>query len=857
MNREVGGFELRERIGTGGMASVYRAIQKSLGRPVVLKILYPHLAEDAQFVQRFEREARAAALMRHENIVQVIDFGRTEDAFFIAMEYVEGMDLRKWMQVHGTPPMEMSLLILRDLCRGLEHAHGHHIVHRDVKPANVMFTPDGAVKIMDFGLARSESEGATHVTMVGTVLGTAHYMSPEQAAGGTVDERSDVFSTGVLAYELLGGRLPFPGDSYSAVIGAVLTVEPPSLGEINPLVTPELVSIVGRMLQKDVERRYGTIREVREALDDMAEQMGLHRGRDLLREYAQQPERVKQILEQKRLRRHLDQGRYFETLGRGRIDDALLEFRRVLHLDPRHDEARQHVQRLEHDRGRMDPEPQSPAPEPAAGTVRPDAPDAPPPDVGQGVARGADGPAVTPAPAAAAPPGAPAQASEATLVLPAGRTTAEPSEPAAVAPAMPGSGASAPQRTPAAPGSRRTDAPQAPSDVALERVPPPPRPAGTPHGDAARGGGRVPEGRSGGGPGRPRALWFGLAAALVALVVVVIALATAMRHAPGGARAPGSPQGTDGSRSASGVPAAPQPRGEPPAAGPVAQAPVESLGVAPDTVATPPPPAAPTPPVRSPSEVLAGARKLVAARQYSPAVLELRALLRNHPPAALRLDAQVLLACALAERGSRTDARQLLQALARNPDFHPADVGSSPVAQEILYEILHPAPAPAAPAAGRTPAAPPPAPATGSATVSVKVLPWGDLEVDGRRRDRNKPAYSITLPAGDHVIRVVNTRLHLDKQWQIRVVPGEPQQLEYDFNQLTGTLVVSVTDGWAEVFVDGDRKGNTPATFTVSPGRHHVWVKPGADMKVDGGPREVEVKPSSSQNLVFTLKRRK
>src|SRR5690348_15129630 len=289
MNKDFGGFELKEKIGSGGMASVYLAVQKSLQRPVVLKILYPHLAEDEKLVQRFEREARAAAMMRHENIIQVIDCGRYEDVAYIAMEFVEGMDLKKWLETHGNPPIEMAMLMMRDLCRGLEHAHGHRIVHRDIKPANIMLTPDGTIKLMDFGLARSGSETSTQMTMVGSVLGTPAYMSPEQATGEVVDERSDIFSAGVVAYELLGGQRPFSGDSYSTVLRSILTVEPPDVTHFNPLAPDDVAQIVRGMLQKDVSKRYPTIAQVRQELEAVIEQLGLLRGKDLLREYALNP----------------------------------------------------------------------------------------------------------------------------------------------------------------------------------------------------------------------------------------------------------------------------------------------------------------------------------------------------------------------------------------------------------------------------------------------------------------------------------------------------------------------------------------------------------------------------------------
>jgi len=404
--KDLGGFELHEKIGSGAMASVYLGVQKSLDRRVVLKVLYPHLAEDEKLVARFEREAHAAAMLRHENIVQVIDCGRHEDVFYIAMEFVEGMDLKKWQEAWGTPPVEVALLILRDLACGLEHAHQHRIIHRDIKPANVMLTPEGTVKIMDFGLAR-RGEETTLVTVAGSVLGTPAYMSPEQAAGeATVDARSDIFSTGVVGYELLGGTRPFPGDSYSTVLRAILTVEPPSLGTLNPLVPQEAVSIVQRMLQKDPTRRYQDMSQVRHDLETLLELMGLVRWRDFLREYAVNPKEVAETLKRKRLQRHLDQGIYFENMGLGKIDDALLEFRRVLHLDPKNKLASEHVRKLERERTAAAAPP--PAEEPAA--VVPEIPDAERTLVmpAGGVPPPAPRPAATPVAAAPARPSAPA-----------------------------------------------------------------------------------------------------------------------------------------------------------------------------------------------------------------------------------------------------------------------------------------------------------------------------------------------------------------------------------------------------------------------------------------------------------------
>jgi serine/threonine-protein kinase len=268
------------------------------------------------------------------------------------MEFVEGMDLKQWLEKHGAPPLEMALLMLSSIARGIEHAHQHRIVHRDIKPANVMFTPEGVLKIMDFGLAR-HGEDSTRVTQVGSVLGTPAYMSPEQATGENVDERTDIFSTGVVGYELLGAQRPFGGDSYSSVIHAILTIDAPPLESVNPLVSDDVLSVVHRMLEKDASKRYQKMAEARGDLDTIVERMGLHRSRDLLQEYARDPDGVKGVLDKKRLSKHLDQGLYYETLGLGKIDDALREFSRVLHLEPKNDVAREHLQKLQQERKKM------------------------------------------------------------------------------------------------------------------------------------------------------------------------------------------------------------------------------------------------------------------------------------------------------------------------------------------------------------------------------------------------------------------------------------------------------------------------------------------------------------------------
>jgi serine/threonine protein kinase len=351
-SKDFGRFVLHQRIGKGAMGIVFRATQKALDCTRAVKILNPEMIEDKELVARFEGEARSAARLAHENIVQVIDCGWHEGHAFIAMEYVEGNNLEEWLDPKkelGPPPLEIALLMLRDICRGLQHAHQNGIIHRDIKPANIMITPEGIIKIMDFGLARHTKETIRR-TMHGEVLGTPAYMSPEQANGDIADKPSDIFSTGIVAYELLCGNRPFPGETYSTVRHSILTQDPEPLHQGNPLVPSEVEAIVHRMLQKDPARRYPSMDLVLTDLDAVIERMGLRRSRERIRQYVTDPETVSRDLRDRRLKMHLDQGLFYEKMGLVKIDDALLEFRRVLYLDPSNKTARDHLKKLEQER---------------------------------------------------------------------------------------------------------------------------------------------------------------------------------------------------------------------------------------------------------------------------------------------------------------------------------------------------------------------------------------------------------------------------------------------------------------------------------------------------------------------------
>src|SRR5436305_9012664 len=251
-------YELQEVVGTGGMATVYRAVDTLLERNVALKILHPHYGDDAEYVERFRREARSVAQLSHRNIVTVIDRGQDDDQQYIVFEYVDGESLKELVDRTGPLPCRRAIELALQVAHALAFAHQHGLVHRDVKPQNVLITQDGDAKVTDFGIARS-MDVEHGVTQTGTVLGTSNYLSPEQARGQTVTRATDVYSLGVVLYELLTGEVPFPGENFVAVAMKHLNEPPPSLLEKRHDVPMRLVAAVERALAKDPLQRFQTM----------------------------------------------------------------------------------------------------------------------------------------------------------------------------------------------------------------------------------------------------------------------------------------------------------------------------------------------------------------------------------------------------------------------------------------------------------------------------------------------------------------------------------------------------------------------------------------------------------------------
>jgi serine/threonine-protein kinase len=254
--REIGGYGVLRKLGAGGMAEVYLAEQRSLARQVALKVLHQPLSRDGAFVERFKREARAAAALIHANIVQIYEVGQASGVHFIAQEYVRGRNLAEVLRREASLPAGSVLDVLRQVTSALAKAAELGIVHRDIKPENILLSESGEVKVADFGLARIESADAQTLTQAGVTMGTPLYMSPEQIEGRPVDSRSDIYSLGVTAYHLLAGVPPHTGETALAIAVHHLNTPPQPLENLRPDVPQGLARIVHRMIAKRPEHRY-------------------------------------------------------------------------------------------------------------------------------------------------------------------------------------------------------------------------------------------------------------------------------------------------------------------------------------------------------------------------------------------------------------------------------------------------------------------------------------------------------------------------------------------------------------------------------------------------------------------------
>ena len=260
-----GRYQVQDKIGTGGMATVFRGVDQTLGRTVAIKTMLPQYAADPSFAARFKQEAQAAAALQSPYIVSVYDWGQDGDTYYIIMEYLRGTDLKSGIRKHGALDCKKVAQIGSQIAQALSVAHRHDIIHRDIKPQNIMVQPDGNIKVMDFGIARAKN---SHLTTDNSVLGTAHYVSPEQTQGHELGPTTDIYSLGVVMYEAATGRVPFDGDDAVTVALKQVTEQPVPPSQVNPAVDPTLESIILKCMEKDPANRYQTADELYRALRD-------------------------------------------------------------------------------------------------------------------------------------------------------------------------------------------------------------------------------------------------------------------------------------------------------------------------------------------------------------------------------------------------------------------------------------------------------------------------------------------------------------------------------------------------------------------------------------------------------------
>lgn len=324
-------YELLERVGQGGMAVVYRGKDLSLGREVAVKVLHNHLADYQEARDRFEREARAVAKLRHENILEIFDYsGSAQDrACYIVTEFIEGQTLKQFISAHPIVFPEIAAMLAVQIGRALAHAHAGGILHRDVKPENVMIRSDGVVKLTDFGI--SHMVDLERLTITGQLLGSPAYMAPEHVEGRPIDYRTDVFAAGIVLYQLAVGRLPFEGKNPHEVLKRIAECTFPSARKANPHICNQLGKILDRAMAKEPADRFPAMTEMVMALETYLTDCGLEQSAGELARYFQAPAAYEVALRARLIDHLLRRGKSLLASNRPAALDA---FDRVLTLDP-------------------------------------------------------------------------------------------------------------------------------------------------------------------------------------------------------------------------------------------------------------------------------------------------------------------------------------------------------------------------------------------------------------------------------------------------------------------------------------------------------------------------------------------
>ncbi len=338
IGRDIGRYRVLEEIGRGGMATVYRAIDTSLEREVALKLLHPYLTSHEESRTRFKREAQAVARLKHDSVLEIYDYSAGERGdVFIVMELVQGTTLRRLLEDrNGEPvPAEAAALIIIPVCAALAHAHENGVVHRDVKPENILIGPEGDIKLSDFGIAHMA--GASQMTVTGQILGSPAYMSPEHVEMAELDARADIFSVGIILYEIAVGRAPFEGANPHAVLKKIVEGKFSDPVTANPGIGHFLSKTINRCLRYEPSERFETAAALGEALKEMLVAMGLDQPREDLRAFFAAPEEWFESRKSDIVHQTLNWGVVARKKKRSR--EAMDHFNRVLALDPGNERA--------------------------------------------------------------------------------------------------------------------------------------------------------------------------------------------------------------------------------------------------------------------------------------------------------------------------------------------------------------------------------------------------------------------------------------------------------------------------------------------------------------------------------------
>ena len=346
----IGPYRIVGRISKGGMAQVYLAEDPAHGRRVALKVLLPQIAEDVEFRLRFRHEVQAHMALKHPNIVELYDHQAEGESLYMAMELVDGVTLKKLLRDATRLPPQAAVHIATEALRGLEAAHLAGVVHRDVKPSNIMIGRDGRVKMADFGIATAET--FTRLTLTGNIVGTPAYMSPEQARGEHADKRTDLFAMGVILYECLVGRNPFQSDHPATTLRRVIDTAQTPIFEINPAISPELEAVVDNLMEKNVIRRYGDATEVLRDLETVrSARLGGDFDEAALAQLMADPRGEASRIERAAADGHYRRGIELYKEGQGRPELAIWELYQAVSIDPAHEEARNSLEIISEQRG--------------------------------------------------------------------------------------------------------------------------------------------------------------------------------------------------------------------------------------------------------------------------------------------------------------------------------------------------------------------------------------------------------------------------------------------------------------------------------------------------------------------------